>query len=114
MIIAIPVTPDGGVEQRWGRAPRIAVATVEHGAITAWHEHAVGWDVAHDEGTEGSHHARVVRFLRDNGVTHVAVDHMGAGMQHTLGRMGIPILAVRSLRAREAVELAASDLERQD
>ncbi|NCD18107.1 MAG: dinitrogenase iron-molybdenum cofactor [Actinobacteria bacterium] len=108
MTYAIPVTPDGGVEQRWGRAPRIAVATVEGGAISDWQEHAVGWDVAHDEGTEGSHHARVVRFLRENAVTHVVVDHMGAGMHRTLGTMGIEILPVRSPVAREAVQLAAA------
>lgn len=108
---AVPVTPDGGVERRWGRAPRIAIARVEDGAVTDWQEHAVGWDVAHDEGTEGSHHARVVRFLREHGVTHVVVDHMGAGMHHTLGRMGIEILPVRSNLAREAVALAAAALQ---
>lgn len=105
-IVAIPVTPDGGVEQRWGRAPRIAVARVEDGAITSWEEHAVGWDVAHDTGTEGSHHARVVRFLREHGVTHVVVDHMGAPMQQTLGKMGITIVPAGSARARDAVERA--------
>lgn len=107
MIIAIPVTPDGGVDQRWGRAPRVAVATVEDGAITAWREHAVGWDVAHDLGTEGSHHARIVRFLREHSVTHVVVDHMGPGMRRTLGKLGIGIRPVRSLVAREAVAMAA-------
>lgn len=111
MRIAIPVTPDGHVEQGWGRAPLVAVATREDGAITDWAVHQVRWDVAHDEGTEGSHHARVVRFLREHGVTHVVVDHMGAGMHHTLGRMGIEILPVRSNLAREAVALAAAALQ---
>jgi len=110
MIIAIPVTPDGAVEERWGRAPRLAVASVVDGRIADWTEHAVGWDGAHDQGTEGAHHARVVRFLRENGVTHVVVDHMGAGMRHTLGKLGIEILPVRSPFAREAVELAVASL----
>lgn len=103
MNIAIPVTSDGQVEPRWGRAPMVAVATVDAGQVTDWVVHRVGWDVAHDEGTEGSHHARIVRFLRENAVEAVVVDHMGQGMLHTLGKMGIPVLPARSADAREAV-----------
>ncbi len=110
MNIAIPVTSEGRVEQRWGKAPRIAVAAVADGAITGWDEYAVGWDLAHDEGTEGSHHARIVRFLREHEVTHVVVDHMGAPMQHTLGRMGVVILGAGSPDARESVILAVASL----
>ncbi len=73
----------------WGRAQRIAIATVEDGSVTRWAEHDVRWDLAHDEGTEGSHHARVVRFLRDNGVQVVATGHMGPPMARMLGTMGI-------------------------
>lgn len=73
----------------WGRAQRIAIATVEDGGITGWAEHDVRWDVAHDEGTEGSHHARVVRFLQDNGVQVVATGHMGPPMARMLGTMGV-------------------------
>ncbi len=106
MNIAIPVTPDGQVEPRWGRAPIVAVATVEGGQVTDWVVHPVGWDVAHDQGTEGSHHARVVRFLRDNAVEAVVVDHMGQGMLHTLAKLGIPVLPARTADAREAVRQA--------
>lgn len=85
----------------------VAVATREDdGHISDWGVHPVGWDVAHDEGTEGSHHARIVRFLRENGVEAVVVDHMGQGMQHTLGKMGIPVLPALSQDAREAVARA--------
>ena len=73
----------------WGKAQRIAIATVEDGAVTNWVEHDVRWDVAHDEGTEGSHHARVVTFLRENGVQVVATGHMGPPMARMLGTMGI-------------------------
>lgn len=107
MIVAIPVTPDGQVGRRWGRAERVAVAAVEGGAVTAWTEHDVRWDLAHDEGTEGAHHARVVRFLREHGVTHVVVDHMGQGMARMLATMGIPVAAPRAADAREAARLAA-------
>ncbi|QGF23706.1 NifB/NifX family molybdenum-iron cluster-binding protein [Raineyella fluvialis] len=106
MNIAIPVTSDGQVEPRWGRAPRVAVATLDAGQISDWVVHHVGWDVAHDEGTEGSHHARIVRFLRENAVEAVVVDHMGQGMAHTLDKMGIPVLPARSADAREAVRQA--------
>ena len=86
-------SPDGSsgsqVGGGWGRAQRIAIATVEDGAVTSWAEHDVRWDLAHDEGTEGSHHARVVRFLRDNGVQVVATGHMGPPMARMLGTMGI-------------------------
>lgn len=107
MKVAIPVTPEGLLERRWGKAPRIAVADVDdRGSILSWEEFAVAWDVAHDQGTEGSHHARVVRFLREHAVQAVVVEHMGAPMQHTLGRMGLTIHPARSAVAREAVELA--------
>ena len=106
MIVAIPVTEDGGVGRRWGKAERVAVAAVDDGAVTAWEEYDVRWDLAHDQGTEGSHHARVVRFLREHGVTHVVVDHMGAGMVRMMATMGILVSAPRSADAREAARLA--------
>ena len=40
-------------------------------------------------GTEGSHHARVVRFLTDHHVDLVVAEHMGAGMTRMLTTMGI-------------------------
>lgn len=92
MIVATPVTPDGNSAHAWGKAHWIGVAEVTDGAITAWEIHEVGWDVLHDEGTEGSHHARVVRFLQDQGIAAVVVDHVGAGMFRMLTTMGIPIL----------------------
>lgn len=90
----------------WGRAQRIAIATVDAGAITDWTEHDVRWDIAHDEGTEGSHHARVVRFLRENGVQVVVTGHMGPPMARMLGTMGI--LAVTDVTGdAKAAALAA-------
>ncbi len=91
----------------WGRAQRIAVATVEDGAVTGWAEHDVRWDLAHDEGTEGSHHARVVTFLRENGVQVVATGHMGPPMARMLGTMGIRTV-VDASGDPHAVALAAA------
>lgn len=102
-VVCVPVTPDGQVEGRWGKAPRVAVATVSSGEITGWIEHDVRWDVLHDEGTEGSHHARVVRFLRDNEVTAVVASHMGPPMANTISKLGLGLHLSASGDARDAV-----------
>jgi predicted Fe-Mo cluster-binding NifX family protein len=103
VIIAIPVDATDQVAHGWGRAPRVALATVVDGAITGWQVHDVGWDVAHDEGTEGAHHARVVRFLRDNDVEMVVAEHMGDGMVRTLGTMQLPVVLGAQGDARASV-----------
>ncbi len=107
MRMCIPVTKSGAVDPRWGRADRVAVADVSDGQVTSWEEFQVQWGVLHDTGTEGSHHARVVRFLRDHGVETVVADHMGAGMMQVMERMGLKVFLGGSGDAREAV-LAAS------
>lgn len=109
MIIAIPVDAEGQVAHGWGRAPRVAVATAADGAITDWQVHDVGWDVAHDEGTEGSHHARIARFLRDQHVETVVAGHMGDGMLRMLASMGVPVVLGAEGDAHERV-LDALDL----
>jgi predicted Fe-Mo cluster-binding NifX family protein len=90
--IAIPITPDGLVDGSWGRAPRVAVFDVDDGVVTNQHDFLVEWDRLHDEVGEGSHHARVARFLRDNTVDRVAAQHMGPPMAQMLGKMGIGTL----------------------
>lgn len=112
MNVLIPVTPEGLVEPRFGRAPLVATATVEDGVITSWQEHAVGWDAAHDAGAEGAHHARIVRFLREQEVSTVIAEHVGAGMRRVAGRMGVRLLATAGGPARQAVlEALASPRE---
>ncbi len=108
-VVAIPVTPDGVVGPSWGRAPRVAVASVDDGAVASWIEHDVRWDVLHDEGTEGGHHARVARFLIDNEVQVVAADHMGPPMVRMLGSMGIGVVLGAGGDAHENV-VAAVDV----
>jgi predicted Fe-Mo cluster-binding NifX family protein len=103
VIIAIPVDADDQVAPGWGRAPAIALATVADGQITDWQVHDVRWDAAHDEGTEGSHHARVVRFLRDNAVELVVAEHMGDGMVRTLASMHLPTVLGAAGDARASV-----------
>ena len=88
MIVCLAVTQDGFVDSRWGRAERVAVADVSGNAIESWHEFDVGWGSLHDSGTEGGHHARVARFLREHEVGAVVANHMGPDMEHMLGKMG--------------------------
>ncbi len=92
MIVATPVTESGLSAAAWGKAHWIGVANVEDGQVSAWQIHEVAWDVSHDEATHGSHHARVVRFLKGEGVQAIVVDHLGEGMQRMINKMGIATL----------------------
>ena len=106
MRVCVPITADGQVGPRWGQADRVAVASVVDGEIVSWQEFTVGWGALHDQGTEGAHHARVARFLRDNQVEAVAVRHVGPGMQRMLGSMAIRLLDGLSGDARSAASAA--------
>ncbi len=103
MLTCVPVLPDGRVDPRWGRAATVAIAQVDDGLVTAWQEFEVGWDQLHDIGTEGGHHARVARFLKEHGVQTVVANHVGPDMLTMLGRMGLTVRLDASGDAREAV-----------
>jgi Uncharacterized conserved protein len=103
MIIAIPVTEDGLVDPRFGKAQSVAVAQVDDGKIDSWNVHQVGWGELHDQGTHGSHHARIVRFLRENDVEAVVINHCGAPMMNTMQKMGLSIAVNAAGQAQEAV-----------
>ncbi len=109
MIICVPIGHDGSVDPRWGRADRVAVAGVAADRIESWEEFDVGWGRLHDSAPEGQHHARIARFLREQRVDTVVADHMGPGMQHMLGKMGITVLlGAGGPSARESVERAVA------
>jgi len=91
MMVCVPVTVEGRIDPRWGRADRVAIADVTGDGIGAWQEYVVGWHALHDAGTEGSHHARVARFLQEHHVDAVVANHMGAPMAHMLELMGIKV-----------------------
>lgn len=92
MKVCVPITAGGQVDPRWGRADRVAVADVADGEIQDWQEFAVAWGTLHDQGSEGAHHARVARFLREHEIEAIAVDHVGPGMQRMLGSMSIHVV----------------------
>lgn len=102
MRVCVAITADGEVDPRWGRADRVAVAEIADGQIRGWQEFDVAWGTLHDQGTEGSHHARIARFLRDNQVQTVAAHHVGPGMERMLGSMAIRLVTGVSGPAREA------------
>lgn len=108
MIVCVPVTTDGQVDNRWGRADRIAVANVIDGEIENWNEIEVSWSRLHDDGTPARHHARVARFLRENHVDAVIAHHVGEGMVRMLNVMELPTYLEATGDARAAV-LAAID-----
>ena len=108
MIVCVPVRPDHEVAAGFGRSRRVAVASVSEGRITAWDEHDVAWDVLHDEGTEGAHHTRVLRFLREHGVEAVAVEQLGPGMARMITAMGLRLSQGARGDARAAVLAVAS------
>ena len=103
MIVCVPVTPVGEIDPRWGRAARVAIAKVDDGAIARWDEIDVGWDALHDAGSEGGHHARVARFLREQGTEVVVAHHMGDPMLQMLAAMGVQVRLGASGDARGAV-----------
>ena len=103
MIVCVPVTGDGLVDPRWGRADRIAVADVARGEIRRWDEVEVSWSRLHDEGTSAQHHARVARFLRQNHIEGVVAHHVGDGMVRMMSVMKLPLFLDATGDARAAV-----------
>lgn len=99
----IPVTEQGEVDGGFGKAYRVALGTFDGNAITDWNEVVVDWRTSHDQGTHGSHHARIVKFLLDNEVTHVLTGHMGESMQNTIAKMHLALKLELSGDARTAV-----------
>jgi predicted Fe-Mo cluster-binding NifX family protein len=91
MIVCIPVTADGWIDPRWGRATRVVIARVERSTVAGWQEYEVAWDVLHESEAEGTFHARVAQFLREHHVETVVAHHMGADMLNMLQRMGLQV-----------------------
>ena len=107
MIFCAPVTSEGMIDPRWGRADWVALADVVDGEIMSWRVVEVSWSRLHDEGAPGSHHARVVTFLREHDVEAVVVDHMGDGMVRMLDTMRLPVYSGAAGDARAAVQAAS-------
>jgi predicted Fe-Mo cluster-binding NifX family protein len=113
MIVCAPITTSGDkgpqIDPRWGRANWVALADLQNGEITNWQEIEVSWDRLHDEGTHGSHHARIVKFLKEHGVEAIVAHHLGDGMVRMLETMKIPVYFDAAGDARAAIREAISN-----
>lgn len=107
MIVCVPVTSAGLIDPRWGRADRVAIVDVQGRTVINWQEFDVAWGDLHDTESEGSHHARVARFLREHHVETVIAHRMAEDMLHMLHRMGLQVRLGAAGDAREAVVAAA-------
>lgn len=110
MIFCMPVTKEGIIDPRWGRADWVALVDVVDGEILTWQEVEVSWSRLHDEGTSGSHHARVATFLRDHQVAAVVANHMGDGMLRMLDTMNLPVHLGAAGDARAALQAVSKGL----
>lgn len=114
VIVTVPVTEDESIERRFGKAPRMAVAKVCGDGLLDWQVYDVNWDVLHDQSQHGEHHARIVKFMRENQVERVLFEHMGPPMMNTLNKMGLTLIQVDdpdSFENAKEAAVAAGQLE---
>lgn len=86
-----------------GRAPRVGLGTRDGRRLLSWQVIDVDWDRAHDQENEGSHHARVARFLREHHVQELYALRAGDDMRRMIGQLGIEF-RTSSGDARQAIE----------
>lgn len=101
--IAIPLTLDGAVFDRLAKAPLAATCVLRDGEIADWTEHAVGWDQTYGVDVMGNHHARVMRFMKDQGVTTVVAADVCDNMRRSLEAQGVVVYDGQKGDARVAV-----------
>lgn len=103
MTIAIPVTAEGTVFDRLAKAPLVATCVLRDGTVTDWASHAVGWDQTYGVDVMGNHHARVMRFMKDQGVTTVVAADVCDNMRRSLEAQGVVVYDGQKGDARVAV-----------
>ncbi len=108
VVVAVALGASDQVGPGWGRAPRVALARVQDGTLASWVVEEVHWDDLHETGSEAAHHARIARFVKQNGVGIVVAGHMGPGMQAMMARMGIQVHLGAEGDARQVVLAAAA------
>ncbi len=113
MKITAPVDDNGMLAPGFGRARKMAIATFEEKTLVDYEVIDVGWDILHDEGPHGSHHGRIVRFLKEHDIDRVLCAGMGESMAHTINKMGLPLFRHDPIDIRQALdEVAAYPVDR--
>ncbi|PWI57042.1 hypothetical protein BM613_10610 [Sulfoacidibacillus thermotolerans] len=105
--MAVAVQENGDIYRFWGRAPKVAVASVQDGAIIDWKEYPVQWDIAREETTEGLHHAQIAKWIMEHHVTGVVAVGLGDDMERMLRKIGLDIYLGFNGKARDAVKQIA-------
>lgn len=108
MIVAVTVSPQGTVSGGLGRAQTVAVAEVRDGAVASWAEVEVGWGDLHGSGPEGTHHAQIVRFVREHALECIVTSGLGESMRTTLAKLGVVVRTDLHGDARNAAVVAAT------
>lgn len=108
MKVLTPVNPDGSSGGHFGKAHWVAVGNIENDQLVDWDVHEVAWDVSHDSGSHGSHHARVISFLKDHHIEYVVAAGMGQGMARMLDSAKVAVLPATAGDAKRSVLAAVA------
>lgn len=136
MKIAVAVLSNGMVNAHFGRANRIAFATVENKEIVDWKEEDAPFAAMHDEedhhdhgmhqhedhhgdgehhhdhdhshghGHSGKHQETIKNYLVEHGVDLLLVDHAGPGLNRVLQETKMKVVTGAKGKAREVVQAA--------
>lgn len=103
-LVLATLTPEGRVGGGLGRADEVVLlAPDDHGHLQVVERVVVGWGKMHGLHAEGLHHAMVAKFLQSHDVDTILTGHVGPGMAHMLGTMGIQVLRMEGQSLEEAV-----------
>jgi len=90
-VLLMAVIDSNGELTGIGRAPRVAIATVEGGKVRSIEEIDVGWGESHEVEQEGLHHANVAKFIRAHSIGAIIAAGAGPDMQRMIEKLGIKL-----------------------
>ncbi len=120
MKVAVAVLPNGNINAHFGRANKLAIATVEEKQIAGWEEIEVPFasthgehnhDHEHDHNHNHEHHQHapvhresIKDFLVNHHVNVVLLEHAGPGMQLVQEQTDIKIVVGAQGDAKSAIQ----------
>ncbi|MGC8648247.1 MAG: NifB/NifX family molybdenum-iron cluster-binding protein [Candidatus Micrarchaeia archaeon] len=72
-----------------GRAPRVAIVSIDGNIVGKPEEIDVKWDELHQAEQEGLHHASIAKFMREHKVSDIIAAGAGPDMQRMLTKLGV-------------------------